>query len=75
MMAKEKRRYFSLRRRDKAFGLPSESLSYIVLADWRMDENLNWHLHGAKMVRIDGKQYKADTWYRMEEGKIVEVSV
>ena len=49
--------------------------AHIVLADWRMDENLNWHLHGAKMVRIDGKQYKADTWYRMEEGKIVEVSV
>ena len=49
--------------------------AHIVLADWRMDENHNWHLHGAQMVRIDGKQYKADTWYRMENGKIVEVSV
>ena len=49
--------------------------AHIVLADWRMDENYNWHLHGAQMVRIDGKQYKADTWYRMENGKIVEVSV
>ena len=49
--------------------------AHIVLADWRTDENYNWHLHGAQMVRIDGKQYKADTWYRMEDGKIVEVSV
>ena len=49
--------------------------AHIVLADWRMDENYNWHLHGAQRVRIDGKQYKADTWYRMEKGKIVEVSV
>ena len=49
--------------------------AHIVLADWRRDENYNWHLRGAQMVRIDGKQYKADTWYRMEDGKIVEVSV
>ena len=46
--------------------------AHIVLADWRMDENRNRHLHGAQMVRIDGTQYKADTWYRMEYGKIVE---
>ena len=47
--------------------------AHIVLADWRTDENYDWHLHGAKMVRIDGKEYKADTWYKMENGKIVEV--
>ena len=47
--------------------------AHIVLADWRIDENYDWHLHGAKMVRIDGKEYKADTWYMMENGKIVEV--
>ena len=46
--------------------------AHIVLADWRMDENYDWHLYGAKRVRIDGKEYKADTWYTMENGKIVE---
>ena len=47
--------------------------AHIVLADWRTDENYDWHLHGAKMVRIDGKEYKADTWYTMENGQITEV--
>ena len=28
---------------------------------------------GAKMVQIDGKKYKADTWYMLKNGKIVEV--
>ena len=46
--------------------------AHIVLADWRMDENYNWHLHGAQMVRIDGKRYNADTWYTLKNGKVVE---
>jgi hypothetical protein len=33
-----------------------------------------WTLKGAKMVKIDGKKYKADTWYTMKDGKIVEWS-
>ena len=24
------------------------------------------------MVKIDGRKYKADTWYTMKEGKIVK---
>ena len=48
--------------------------SHIVLADWQQDDNFNWRLRGAKMVRIDGKKYKADTWYGMRGGKIVEVA-
>ncbi len=48
--------------------------SHIVLADWQQDDNFNWRLRGAKMVRIDGKEYKADTWYGMRGGKIVEVA-
>ena len=48
--------------------------SHIVLADWRQDDNFCWYLHGAKIVRIDGKKYKADTWYGMRGGKIVEVA-
>ena len=47
--------------------------SHIVLADWRNDvPNYNWYLCGAKMVCIDGEKYKADTWYTMKCGKIVE---
>ena len=52
--------------------------SRIVLADWEGDEDNywtedKWTLKGAKMVKIDGKKYKADTWYTMKDGKIVEV--
>ena len=46
--------------------------AHIVLADWR-ETATSWKLHGAKLLRIDGKKYKADTWYRMENGKVVEV--
>ena len=51
--------------------------SRIVLADWEGDESNywteeKWTLKGAKMVKIDGKKYKADTWYTMQDGKIVE---
>ena len=52
--------------------------SRIVLADWEGNEDKYWEeeewtLKGAKMVKIDGKKYKENTWYTMKEGKIVEV--
>ena len=52
--------------------------SYLVLADWEGNENNfwtqeEWSLKGAKMVRVDGEKVKADTWYTMENGEIVEV--
>ena len=51
--------------------------SYLVLADWVGDEDNYWTqdlwtLKGAKMVRVDGDNIKADTWYTMKDGKIVE---
>ena len=51
--------------------------AYIVLADWEENERgcsgqKEWSLKSAKMVRIDGEKIKADTWYRMENGEIVE---
>ena len=51
--------------------------SRIVLADWEGNEDKywkeeEWTLKGAKMVKIDGKKYKENTWYIMKEGKIVE---
>ena len=52
--------------------------AYIVLADW--EENgrgcsgqKEWSLKSAKMVRIDGEKIKADTWYTMKNGEILEV--
>lgn len=54
--------------------------SYLVLADWDGDENKygeqdSWILKGAKMVRVDGKEIKEDTWYTMIDGKVVECMV
>ena len=51
--------------------------SYLVLADWEGDEDNYWTqdlwtLKGAKMVRVDGINIKAKTWYTMKNGEIVE---
>ena len=51
--------------------------SYLVLADWEGDEDDYWtqelwSLKGAKMVRVDGTNIKANTWYTMINGEIVE---
>lgn len=41
--------------------------SYLVLTD-RLGNDFN----GAQMVRVDGEKIKADTWYMMMNGKIVD---
>ena len=51
--------------------------SYLVLADWEGDEDDYWHqnlwqLKGAKMVQVDGKEIKPDTFYTMRNGEIIE---
>ena len=46
--------------------------AHIVVSEWKWKED-NCVLLGAKMVQIDGKKYKADTWYMLKNGKIVEV--
>ncbi len=51
--------------------------SRLVLADWEGDEEKYyeqdaWILKGAKMIKIDGKKYKPDTWYTLKDGKIIE---
>ena len=45
--------------------------AHIVIADWEENEE-EWTLKSAKMVRMDGEKIKADTWYTMENGEIVE---
>ena len=42
-----------------------------MIADWEENEE-EWTLKSAKMVRVDGEKIKADTWYTMENGEIVE---
>ena len=42
--------------------------NYIVLTEYNDD----YEMTKAEMVRIDGKKYKADTWYTLKDGKVVE---
>lgn len=46
---------------------------WIACAEWVEDDNWTWHPVDFKAVRVDGKKIKADTWYRLEEGKFIEV--
>mgnify|MGYP002510383428 CR=1 FL=1 len=52
--------------------------SYLVFADWEGDEKEYWKpdtwiLKGAKMVQVDGKIIKENTWYIIENGEIKEL--
>ena len=59
-----------------AWGIDSKAKaakgSYIALAEWKQNENYEWELVGAKMVKVDGKKIKADTYYKLVNGKLVE---
>ena len=51
--------------------------AYLVFADWEGDESEywkpdTWTLKGAKMVQVDGETIKENTWYRIENGEIIE---
>ena len=48
--------------------------AHIVLADWKGDESDRdtWELKGARLFRVDGKMVKADTWYTLRDGELVE---
>ena len=48
--------------------------SWITLSEWEWDENKKRAVPVmVKTIRIDGKRYKADTWYMLKDKKIVEV--
>lgn len=58
--------------------------SHIVLAEWKYigkedderydrSEQKAWEFVGAKMFRVDGEKVKPDTWYRLENGELMEV--
>ena len=46
---------------------------WIACAEWAENDNGTWHPVDFKAVRVDGKKIKADTWYRLEKGKFIEV--
>ena len=47
--------------------------SFLVLSEWDDWDGEKYPLLGAKMVKVDGNRYKADTWYALKNGKVVEV--
>lgn len=57
---------------------------HIVLAEWKYigskeddkydkAEQEAWEFVGAKMFRVDGEKVKPNTWYRLENGELLEV--
>ena len=52
--------------------------SFLVLAEWKSNggnywNESTWTFVGAKMVRVDGKEVKENTWYSLINGEITEV--
>ena len=45
---------------------------YLVIAEWKMT-NGEWHIVDVKSTKVDGVKIKADTFYRLVDGKFVEV--
>ena len=48
--------------------------SFLVLSEWEEWDGEKYPLVSAEMVHVDGKRYKADTWYTLKNGKVVEVA-
>ena len=46
---------------------------WIVLAEWRRDENFNWHRKDVQCFKVDGETVKPNTWYTLKDGRPVEV--
>lgn len=46
--------------------------SYIVCAEWKENDNYEYNFVQAKMVQVDGVKIKADTYYELIDGELVE---
>ena len=46
--------------------------SFLVLSEWGSWDGDKYPFIGAKMVKVDGKRIKADTFYKLENGKIIK---
>ena len=47
--------------------------SYLVLSEWGEWDGEKYPFIGAQMVKVDGEMIKADTWYMLNGGNIIEV--
>ena len=47
---------------------------WIVLAEWAQDDEYNWHRTDVQCFKVDGENIKPDTWYKLKNGDLVEVS-
>lgn len=47
---------------------------WLVLAEWAKDENYNWHRKDVQCFKVDGVTVKPDTWYKLKNGDLVDVS-
>lgn len=47
---------------------------WLVLAEWAKDENYNWHRKDVQCFKVAGVTVKPDTWYKLKNGDLVEVS-
>ena len=43
-----------------------------LLTEWGEWDGETYPILGMKAVKVDGNEIKADTWYKLEDGKIVE---
>ena len=48
--------------------------SWITLAEWVRDDEGNWIPALVKTRKVDGKHIKADTWYKLKNGKFEVVN-
>ena len=46
---------------------------WIVIAEWERDEEFNWHRKDVQCFKVDGKNIKPNIWYKLKNGKLVEV--
>ena len=46
--------------------------SFLVLSEWGNWDGDKYPFIGAKMVKVDGKKIKADTWYTLKNGKVIK---
>jgi hypothetical protein len=47
---------------------------WLTLAEWKWDKSKERYVPvRVKSAQVDGKKIKADTWYKLENGKFTEV--
>jgi hypothetical protein len=46
--------------------------SWLTIAEWKEDKNGKWVVESVKSVKVDGKKLKADTFYKLENGKFIK---